>query len=117
MSKIKHNSVANRSKYSAKVHPVASNPITTPSNNSGSFMKIFKESIVAGVGSSIGSRVIDNILGPRTIQVKHEENSNSHQTKAECSSQSLENFYQCIKSGGDDCDSLIPVECKSNNNK
>lgn len=72
-----------------------------------SVLSTFMTSLVAGSGATVGSRVIDSIIGPRQVQV----NSGG---KPDCED-IYKKFLICIKDNIDNpssCEQILPDRCK-----
>jgi hypothetical protein len=60
----------NMSSSAIAPHPSYAPPVvSSPPSRSMSFLSSIKEGFGLGVGSSIGDRLVQSVLGPRTIQV------------------------------------------------
>jgi hypothetical protein len=85
--------------------------VVLPAEQPRGLLGTLAESAVMGAGSTIGSRVVDAIMGPRTIQVENKQNT----TIENCSEQ-YKQFYQCIKDASNNCDNILSDKCKQDKN-
>jgi hypothetical protein len=89
------------SSSSVAPHPSYSPPIiSSPPSRSMSFLSSIKEGFGLGLGSSLGDRLVQSVLGPRTIQVTQGSSTNCDKVISQYNqgNVSLEQEYQeCMK--------------------
>lgn len=90
-----------------KPNPVVLPPIEQPRG----FLGTLAESAVMGVGVTIGSRMVDAVLGHRAIKVENKQN-----TSIDNCSEQHKQFYQCIKDGSNNCENILSDKCKQDKN-
>jgi len=82
-------------------HPSYAPPIiSSPPSRSMSFLSSIKEGFGLGVGSSLGDRLVQSVLGPRTIHVTQGSSTNCDKVISQYNQGSvhLEQEYQeCMK--------------------
>jgi hypothetical protein len=82
-------------------HPSYAPPIiSSPPSRSMSFLSSIKEGFGLGMGASLGDRLVQSVLGPRTIQVTQGSSTNCDKVISQYNQGSvhLEQEYQeCMK--------------------
>jgi hypothetical protein len=103
------NDNANSIKNSHKsVNPT---PIELPKEKSKGILGALVEGVTIGAGATIGSRIVDSVLGPRTIQIENKQN-----LPIDNCSEQYKQYYHCIKEGTNNCDNILPDKCKQDKN-
>ena len=90
---------------------VTSAPVVSSTEQPRGLLRTLAESAVMGAGATIGSRVVDAVMGPRTIQIENKQNTSGDN----CSGQYTQ-FYQCVKNGSSECDNILSDKCKQDKN-